>query len=351
MTNTPNFTITHHDSPNQAELDHILHGHEHLHSHDEETGKTIYDKPLFINGDTKIKPNAKPKATKSSYFNAFCEIVDIIVRSNKKNTNARDREVINLLYQAAARTKIFFIEGDTLYDIKEETFEQLTKTRLPFPIISIVTSNGVTCFIETKNEITCVNFFAYDSSNYLIKIGKHDKINVEYTQGIDFIEAKATLKDFMVIMPHKNKTMIRTFDPSNFPTDEQFEEFQTDYEQSLSWAYLVIGSINLPSKFVLEIKPTNSPRKKKSRIPRYSERPIYTTLTPNKIRQVLKTEKDVAHAEGSPKTPHDRRGHWRTLNSPKFKNKQGEIIWIDPVWIGRSEAVVGNKKYKVRLDL
>jgi hypothetical protein len=38
------------------------------------------------------------------------------------------------------------------------------------------------------------------------------------------------------------------------------------------------------------------------------------------------------------KSPHLRRGHWRTFTSDYFTNKQGETIWIDPVFI-KGEAL------------
>jgi hypothetical protein len=35
----------------------------------------------------------------------------------------------------------------------------------------------------------------------------------------------------------------------------------------------------------------------------------------------------------------------------RYKKMRGKKQWIEPVWIGPSESKVGNKKYKVRLDL
>jgi hypothetical protein len=39
------------------------------------------------------------------------------------------------------------------------------------------------------------------------------------------------------------------------------------------------------------------------------------------------------------------------LQSERFVKAKGQVIWIDPVWIGPSEAVKGANRYKVRLDL
>jgi hypothetical protein len=103
--------------------------------------------------------------------------------------------------------------------------------------------------------------------------------------------------------------------------------------------------LNQPKKFIFEFHPTNmKPSKKK--IARSDRRKTYTVLRPNEIRKIMRT-----HAEsGRTVTGHDRRGHWRHFNSERFINNRGSRKWIDAVWVGPKEAVIGNKKYRVVLD-
>jgi len=46
---------------------------------------------------------------------------------------------------------------------------------------------------------------------------------------------------------------------------------------------------------------------------------------------------------------HDRRGHWRRLDHPRFRNhpKYGQRIWIKPTWIGALEKDYRGKIYRV----
>ena len=47
-------------------------------------------------------------------------------------------------------------------------------------------------------------------------------------------------------------------------------------------------------------------------------------------------------------SPHLRRGHWRTFTSDYFTNKQGETVWIDPVYIkGEAITVIEGNNHKV----
>ena len=54
--------------------------------------------------------------------------------------------------------------------------------------------------------------------------------------------------------------------------------------------------------------------------------------------------------ENYEKSPHLRRGHWRTFTSDYFTNKQGETIWIDPIYIkGEAYTVIeGNGSIKLK---
>jgi hypothetical protein len=55
--------------------------------------------------------------------------------------------------------------------------------------------------------------------------------------------------------------------------------------------------------------------------------------------------KNIELFDSYDKSPHLRRGHWRTFTSDYYTNKQGETIWIDPVFIkGEALTVIEGDK-------
>lgn len=124
------------------------------------------------------------------------------------------------------------------------------------------------------------------------------------------------------------------------------------------WLRLFIVCVSTPKNFILEEVPKGFEKvaAKNKKALRTHQRPLYTILRPFAIREKLglKTpvheEKRTATGRKSP-TPHERRRHTRRISSAGGHFKQDKEIVIEATWIGPSEAVVGNKRYKVRLDL
>lgn len=116
-----------------------------------------------------------------------------------------------------------------------------------------------------------------------------------------------------------------------------------------------LSSINTKKNFVLEESPIN-PKLHKDRIPRTHQRPLYTILDARSIRKKMGTldahnrELEEGRKRNSP-IPHERRRHPRRLSSAGGHYKEDKVIIIPAVWIGQSEARVGKKIYKVRLDV
>jgi len=119
---------------------------------------------------------------------------------------------------------------------------------------------------------------------------------------------------------------------------------------AIAWHELI--KCSEPTNFIMETAPKKAKNPSKSKkIPREHERPKFTLLEPAKIRKVMGTPLPGNGTVGSPKRPHDRRAHTRTLRSSRFGDNQGKQVSVKAAWIGPSEATVGNKIYKVRLDL
>lgn len=109
---------------------------------------------------------------------------------------------------------------------------------------------------------------------------------------------------------------------------------------------------NQPQRFILESTPSKQRTAKKGRITRSHDRPTYTLLTPGEIRKRLDLpEFNPETGMGTKKRPHERRRHFRTLNHPRFRNKQGETIIVEACWVGPTEKTIGKRTYKVCLDL
>lgn len=135
---------------------------------------------------------------------------------------------------------------------------------------------------------------------------------------------------------------------------------------NISTAIQEIMFFNQPDKFILERRHIKQKKSIKDRIPRSHQRPIYTILHPAKIRRTM----NVHHKAGKSPVAHERRRHVRYLSHPMYaKDKDGYMIEskmipngprrgepyykktvVPASWIGPSEAVVGNKRYRVILD-
>lgn len=102
--------------------------------------------------------------------------------------------------------------------------------------------------------------------------------------------------------------------------------------------------------FVVENTPLHPRAAKPGRITRSHDRPTYTLLRPDQIRARLGL-KASGEGEGGSRRPHERRRHWRQLHSEFFTHKRGEKILVPACWVGPSEAVVGQRRYRVRLDI
>ena len=111
-------------------------------------------------------------------------------------------------------------------------------------------------------------------------------------------------------------------------------------------------TLNTAENFVLEERPASLKEGKPKKIPRSHQRPLFTILRPTEIRQRMKIDAPTETSTGrkSP-IPHERRRHLRRLSTAGGHFKEDRIVVIPAVWIGESEKVVGNKRYKVRLDI
>ncbi len=105
--------------------------------------------------------------------------------------------------------------------------------------------------------------------------------------------------------------------------------------------YIPPGAANNPN-------PEEPPAQWRRRVLRTNERARFILMTPGEIK--AKYFPHEVPGAGSPKSPHYRRAHYRTLSSDFYKNRKGSTILIPASWIGTEEARIGNRHYRVLLD-
>ena len=231
--------------------------------------------------------------------------------------------------------------------------EQVDNFHLPFPCIAVQAEMSCSILYETDTAgvfgfIICMDF-ATDSKEKPFVI----------VQGIvTFNFPEKFTGDMLIPMD------IRPQIASSFSQNYQFkgryvmsEKEQADsictIPQRLSKAVSFIVLLNLPNKFILENAPIRATRlidrskkNKKKTILTAAERPVYVLLSPKEIR-----EKTGMVSTGGKVKAHERRRHIRTFRSDRFTKVQGKSIVIPSTWVGESEKVVGNRRYKVLLDV
>lgn len=105
---------------------------------------------------------------------------------------------------------------------------------------------------------------------------------------------------------------------------------------------------NNPDKFIIEVSPKKPRDQSKSRlIARSHERPIYTYISPKKIRELT----GLKGTTGEHHAAHPRRAHWRTYQHDRYIKMKGQRVHIESTWVGPHEAQVGNKRYKVLVNV
>ena len=163
-------------------------------------------------------------------------------------------------------------------------------------------------------------------------------------------------------------------------TKDGSEKDQRDHQsrvlRNIMVAYQEILYMNRPSHFILRTtntKTVNS-KKKQKKLKRSHQRPLYTILRPDEIRERMGIKNFTdGISQGTRRNltvPFERRRHWRYLSNDKYRydqygypiepqvipagQRRGELYYkrvnVPATWVGTSEKIVGNKRYKVILN-
>lgn len=207
-----------------------------------------------------------------------------------------------------------------------------------------------------KLDLETKGFIDYDPVT--ITSGRIDAVH--WVSGKEFF-AECTLHGIMIafINPRDKKKHIQSiYSGTKLKTHLTSEQLDTYLKSSAMNAMTALQEIlyaNTPSKFILEISPIKKIKEKKSKnpdkIPRSDYRQKYILLKPKEIRKLIKEDSPKQDRERKSPIVHERRSHPRTFHSDRFTNMKGKTIMIPAIWIGISEKIVGNKRYKIMLDM
>ena len=238
-------------------------------------------------------------------------------------------------------------QNDIQFD--DTLFELAENFRLPFPQIAVQDKEGISFIMDTKKDqfgfkekrfIVTLDCNEENKKDGMILVGTAKNIKMDR----DNIEADC---DFNMIDIFDKGIIVKTIKKNEISKTIPADEL-VNLKSLFLFRFFEVLHLIKPKNFILEETPKKV-RTSTIKVPRMHERPIFTILKPNEIRKKMGLKNPLT--EGSPKTPHERSGHFRTLKNERYGDRVGDRIWIKPTWVGTSEAMVGNKFYKVRLDL
>lgn len=113
----------------------------------------------------------------------------------------------------------------------------------------------------------------------------------------------------------------------------------------LIWFTGYLGYMNQKDNFIVADHPKKFRKSKKGKIPRMHSRSRYMVVKKGEIK---KRYLDSQPSGRKPTMPHLRRGHYRTLTSPRY-HQQGQRVWVRPSHIKGNEVEwrEGDRFYKV----
>jgi len=189
------------------------------------------------------------------------------------------------------------------------------------------------------------------NKTYILTIGSIQYINDENKKMVNNYQNYIELTKVSVVSKEKE-----IFDILEHSKNNNLEPLLSGVGKNAACALEEIMYLNSPDRFILEESPVkyNPLRKGKKdhKILRSHSRPIYTLLKPGTIRYKLGLiSKEEGEKQDKSPEPHWRRQHYRTFHHDRFTTMKNKRIIVKASWIGPSESIIGNKKYKVILNI
>lgn len=150
-----------------------------------------------------------------------------------------------------------------------------------------------------------------------------------------------------IVLADKNK-IFSVMDDRDFKDDQKVFLNENGLSNAITGIEELL-TITTAEKFILEEKPAKQETRKK-KVLRSHQRERYSILTAKEIRTKMKIENQITDGDRRSPVPHERRSHYRRLYK-EHGFKEDKIIAIKATWVGQSEKQIGNKMYRVRLDI
>lgn len=279
-------------------------------------------------------------------FDRFCKLAE-----------SRPHDILQ--QRIAKGAKIFLFDDSDLArareDLQEEEFEALREDFfLPFPIVAIEHEGCCIMIEDTIEEQRGIH-----SDRHFVAIHKmpgmdlilfvDGKFHIDEDSTYDAVDAKA---NDMRLFAQREGEFLEGEELSQLSRDAKVEIVENCMASVLR-AMREFMFMNSPNHFVMEISSTKAPKKTKGafkRITRSNQRSRFTLVTPKQIRQKVGLGQETPSG-GRAKASHMRRRHFREFRSDRYTKMRGKRIVIPAHWVGPSEKIIGNKRYKVRLDV
>lgn len=268
------------------------------------------------------------------------------------------------------------------YEVKKFNIEEHLDENffLPFPAVAISTGDRLFFWVNMDEETVGLNRTRGFIDIAPLQDGEMDGVS----SGISLCLSQLRFKDMNVgnrtasadidgiFMARGNKRRISVKSISDAEL-KKYPEGSRIIDGMLNDAMVSmyqVSLINHPDNFILETTTPKNMKKTGKKIPRAHQRPQYTLLKPHAIREIMR----LPQQEGTGRRKRgggDVRAHMHFLKHPKFRfdPKTGMELEPKPIphgphkgkphyrtkfipahWRGPSEAIVGNKVYRVVLD-
>lgn len=150
------------------------------------------------------------------------------------------------------------------------------------------------------------------------------------------------------------------YDMTKIPT-LKMDDIVDDFCRACVTAYEELIHLSSPQKFILMTMNKSNDNKQHIKYKLARERPLYTVLTPQQIRKIIKKDEPIPEHDKQGRVilerrAHIRREHTRTLKNEKFKDKIGQVInvkraFVPAIWRGEYEHEDSINRYRVLLDI
>lgn len=142
---------------------------------------------------------------------------------------------------------------------------------------------------------------------------------------------------------------IKEIDRNPYVTPDVYEA--AAHALTVEWLH-ALDTIDNSDSYPVTIKPereTLTPKQARKLAKTNNTKPWLNPRAPRVI-MLNPTKRYPEHGRGGSHAspmPHQRRGHWRTLQAERYGDRRGQRVWVKPAWIGPLEWAYKGNVYRV----